>query len=218
MLRKQVLLSAIIFGFFIQTITAQYRFGLSGGVTLSSYVGKDFTDTDFPKIGMALGFFYEHELNRKLSLLIDPAFVQKGANYTFYPRNDIYVTVNNSFDYFVLPFMLKLNFGVKVNYYLATGLAPGWLLNYKSEVKAYINEYEVPPDPFFPYTYNRFDAGISIGGGIMWKEIFLDVRYVQGTRNIYDADDIPSIRNHMVSVKLAFSLYRKKNLPCYKKI
>jgi hypothetical protein len=218
MLKKQIILSFFLFSLFVQTNTAQYRFGLSGGLTLSSHVGKDFTDTDFPKIGMSLGFFYEHELNRKLSLLFDPAFVQKGANYTFYPRNDIYVTVNNSFDYFVLPFMLKLNFGVKLNCYLATGLAPGWLLNYKSEVKAYINDFEVPPDPFFPYTYNRFDAGISVGGGIMWKEIFLDVRYVQGTRNIYDADDIPSIRNHMVSVKLAFSLYRKKNLPCYKKI
>lgn len=218
MLRKQLILSTIILGFFTQAITAQYRFGLSGGITLSSHVGKDFTDTDFPKIGMALGFFYEHELNRKLSLLIDPSFVQKGANYTFYPRNDIHLTVNNSFDYFVLPVLLKLNFGSRIHYYLATGLAPAWLISYKSEVKAYINDYEVPPGPFFPYTYNWFDAGISIGGGIMWKEIFLDVRYVQGTRNIYDADDIPSIRNHMVSVKLAFSLYRKKNVPCYKKI
>ena len=218
MLQKNIILSIIFFLFLIQETNAQYRFGLSGGLTLSSHVGKDFTDTDFPKMGIAMGFFYEHELNRKLSLLIEPSFVQKGANYTFYPRTDIYVTVNNSFDFMVLPVLLKLNFARRVNYYLTTGLAPGWLINYESDVKAYINEYEVPPDPFFPYTYNRFDVGISIGGGIMWKEIFLDFRYVQGTRNIYDADDIPSIRNHMISVKLAFSLYRKKNLPCYKKI
>lgn len=218
MLQKQIILVFILFGSFVQSNTAQYRFGLTGGLTLSSHVGRDFSDTEFPKMGMALGFFYEHELNRKLSLLIEPSFVQKGANYTFYPRNDIYVTVNNSFNYFVLPVLLKLNFKSKVNYYLAAGLAPGWLANYESEVKAYINDYEVPPGPFFPYTYNRFDTGIVLAAGLMWKEIFFELRYVQGTRNIYDADDIPSIRNHMISFKLAFSLYHKKNLPCYKKI
>ena len=198
---------------------AQYRFGLSGGISVSSLTGKDFSATDFPKIGMTAGFFYEYEFKRNFSLFFEPLFEQKGAQYTYYPRFDTEVNVNNRMNYLSLPLMAKINFGRGFNYYLTTGLSLSYLLSYQSEVYAYTGGYELPADPFFPYSYNKLDAGASLGFGIMWKEVFLDFRYIHGLRNLYDAErDIPAIRNHIISVKLAFSLYRKKYLPCYKKL
>ncbi len=210
---------SILFLWIVSISPAQYRFGISGGTMISSMTGKDFSASDLPKIGMTLGFFYEYEFKRNFSLLFEPAFEQKGANYTYYPRYDTQVDVNNRLNYFTMPVMAKINFPGKIDYYLTTGLSLSYLADFKSEIHAYTGGYELPFEPFFPYTYNRIDAGASVGFGIMWKEIFLDFRYIHGLRNIYNSEkDIPSIRNHAFSVKLAFSLYRKKYLPCYKKL
>jgi hypothetical protein len=199
--------------------SAQYRFGLSGGFTASSLTGKDFTATDLPKIGITIGFFYEYEFKRNFSLLFEPMFVQKGAKYTYNPRFDTQVDVDNRLNYFTVPLMAKINFPAKIDFYFTTGLSLSYLADYKSEIHAYVGGYEIPFEPFFPYTYSRIDAGASLGFGLMWKEIFLDFRYIHGLRNIYVSDEnIPSIRNQIFSVKLAFSLYRKKYLPCYKKL
>ncbi|MCF6239990.1 MAG: PorT family protein [Bacteroidales bacterium] len=209
-----ILLSAVI-----PNLTAQYRFGLSGGSMISSLTGNDFTATDLPKIGVTFGFFYEYEFKRNFSLLFEPMFAQKGAKYTFYPRFDTQVDVDNRLNYFTIPVLAKINFPGKIDYYLTTGLSLSYLADYKSNIHAYVGSYELPFEPFFPYSYNKMDAGASFGFGIMWKEIFLDFRYIHGLRNIYDSkEDIPSIRNQVLSVKLAFSLYRKKYLPCYKKL
>jgi len=225
----KIILSFILLFVFVQSSTAQYRFGLSGGLTVSSHTGKDFSSSDFPKMGMVLGFFYEREINGTISLLFEPSYEQKGADYAFYPRFDTKVTVNNELDYFTLPLMLKANFSKRkgynrkasffrqMNYYITGGLSISYLASHKNEVHAYENDFEIDAGPFFPYTFNNTDAGVSIGGGIMWREIFLDLRYVHGIRNLYDGQNIPTIRNHMISLKLAFSLYWKKNLPCNKK-
>lgn len=215
--KNEIILSFILLFAFVQSSTAQYRFGLSGGLTVSSHTGKDFSATDFPKIGMAVGFFYEREINRTISWVIEPSFEQKGADYSFYPRFDTRVTVDNDLNYFTLPVMLKANFGRKINYYVTGGTALSYLYGHKSEVHAYENDFEIDAGSFFPYSFNAIDVSLSIGGGIMWKEIFLDLRYVYGVKNFYSGNNVPDIRNHMLSLKLAYSLYRKKNTPCYKR-
>lgn len=218
MLVKKFIFLLILLGI-VSFSKAQYRFGISGGTMISSLTGKDFSASDLPKIGFTAGFFYEYEFKRNFSLLFEPAFEQKGATYTFYPRFDTQVDVNNRLNYFTLPVMAKINFPGKINYYLTTGLSLSYLADFTTEIHAYTGGYELPFEPFFPYTYKRIDAGASAGFGIMWKEIFLDFRYIHGLRNIYESeDDIPSIRNHVLSIKLAFSFYRKKYLPCYKKL
>ena len=199
---------------------AQYRLGLSGGVTLSSLAGKDFSVTDLPKLGFTIGFFYEYEFKRNFSLLFEPLFEQKGTKYSYQPLIGIDVDVDNRLNYFTLPLMAKFNFAQHgFNYYLTTGLSLSYLADYQGEAHAYTGGFEIPSDAYFPYSYKRLDAGASIGFGFMWKEIFIDFRYIHGLRNIYDAEkDTPAIRNQIISVKLAFSLYRKRYLPCYKKL
>lgn len=197
----------------------QFRFGISAGTTISSFTGKDFKATDFPHIGFTVGFFYEYEFKRNFSIMFEPLFEQKGAEYSYYPLHDTEVRVNNHLDYFSLPVMVKIPFGRIVHYYLTSGLSLSVLANYQSEEHAYLHGYEIPSESFFPFSYKNLDANASLGFGIMWKEIFLDFRYVHGLRNIYKSDkEVPSIRNHLVSAKLAFSLFRKRYLPCYKKL
>jgi len=218
MLLKKYILS-LLFAGIIYSGFAQYRYGITGGVNVSSLVGKDFSSTDFPKLGITAGFFYEYEFKPHFSLLFEPMFEQKGADYTYSPKTSVNVDVDNKLNYITIPLMIKNNFGRNINYYLTAGLSLSYLINYNSEVHAYLSGYEIPYDAYFPYTYKKLDAGASLGFGIMWKEIFLDFRYIHGLRRIYDAEkDAPDIRNHVISVKLAFSLYRKKYLPCYKKL
>ena len=218
MLAKRFLIILLITGL-VQSAVAQYRYGLSAGVNFSSLTGKDFSATDFPKIGITAGFFYEYEFKQHFSLFFEPMFEQKGASYNYNPKTGIDVYVDNRLNYMTLPVMVKIPFGGKVSYYFTSGLSLSYLADYTSEVHAYIGDIEIPNESYFPYTYKKFDAGVSLGLGFNWKEVFLDFRYIHGLRRIYDAEkDAPDIRNHIVSVKLAFSLYRKKYLPCYKKL
>ena len=227
--KKEILLSFILIFVLVQASNAQYRFGLLGGLTFSSHTGKDFTATDLPKMGMTLGFYYEGEFNRTISLVVAPSFEQKGASYSFEPRYDTRVDVNDELDYFTIPLMLKANFshranynrkasfGRQMNYYVKGGISLSYLVSSSNEVHAYENDFEISPDPFFTYSFNDIDASVSIGGGVMWREIFLDIRYIHGIRNLYSGNDVPIIRNQIISMTLAFSLYHKKNVACRKR-
>ena len=215
--KNKIIFITVLLLLCIQPSAAQFRFGLSGGLTVSSHTGKDFSATDLPKFGMTFGFFYEREINEIVSIVIEPSFEQKGTEYTYYPKSNTTVTVDDKLNYTTIPIMLKANLGNKINYYITGGLALSYLNKYSSNVHAYFNEFEIDASPFLPYTYNNMDASISVGAGIMWREIFFDLRYVLGIRSIYNGDNVPDIRNHMVSLKLAFSLYRKRNIPCHKR-
>ncbi|MEN8121973.1 MAG: outer membrane beta-barrel protein [Bacteroidota bacterium] len=229
LLNKTIILSFILFFAFVKTSNAQYRFGLFGGLNISSHTGKDFTTTDFPKTGMTAGFFYEREIDKTLSWVIAPSFEQKGAKYTFEPRFDTRVEVNNDLDYFTLPLLLKANFskrpnynrkasfGRQMNYYVTGGISLSYLISHPNEVHTFENDVEIDSGPFFPYSYNNVDASISIGGGVMWREIFIDLKYIHGIRNLYSGKNVPVIRNHIISLTLAYSLYHKKNVPCRKR-
>lgn len=233
--KYKVLVSLIMLLAVFKPLAAQYRFGLSGGVIASNHVGDDFVTTDFPKIGMALGFFYEAEINQTMSLLVEPSFEQKGAVYSFEPRFDTKVNVDSDLDYFTLPLMIKANFSSKpglgaksnfgkknrsrknpryrsrVNYYLTGGISLSYLVSSKNEVHTFQNGVEIDSSPFFPYSFSKIDASVSIGGGVMWKEIFIDLRYARGLRSVFEGQNVPEVRNHVVSVKLAYSLYRQKS-------
>ncbi len=212
-----------------QFANAQFRYGIIGGTNISNHTGSDFSSENSFIFGWSLGFFFEHEINGIISIVTEPSFNQKGANYTDYPRFDTEVFVDNKLNYIDLPLLLKANFnkrsnynrketfGQQMNYYLIVGTSLSYLIQYQNEVQAYQNDFEINSDPFFPYTFSKIDASVSIGGGVMWKEIFIDIRYHHGLRAIYDSDNVPDIRNHMLSIRLAFSLYRKRNVPCRKR-
>lgn len=227
--KKEIILIFILLFVLVQSSNAQYRFGLSGGLTVSSHTGKDFSATDFPKTGMTIGIYYEQEINRTISWLIKPSFEQKGANYSFEPRFDTRVDVNNNLDYITLPFLLKANFskranynrkasfGRQMNYYVTGGISLSYLVSHTNEVHAFENDFEIDSGPFFSYSFNDIDASVSVGGGVMWREIFIDFRYIHGIRNLYSGKDVPVIRNQLISLTLAYSLYHKRNVSCRKR-
>ena len=215
--KNKIILTIALFLLCTHPTTAQFRFGLTGGLTVSSHTGKDFSATDIPKFGMTFGFFYEREFNKIVSIVVEPSFEQKGSEFTYFPKSNTKVTVDAELDYITIPIMLKANFGHNINYYLTGGLALSYLNKYSSDVHAYFKEFEIDSSPFFPYSYDNIDASVSIGGGIMWREIFFDLRYVLGIRSLYGGKNVPDIRNHMLSLKLAYSLQRQKYVPCHKR-
>ncbi|OQX96174.1 MAG: hypothetical protein B6I20_14745 [Bacteroidetes bacterium 4572_117] len=229
MLFKKKIILGFVLLLIVQTITAQYRLGITSGLNVSNHTGKDFPSTNIPRIGYAFGFFYEHRINSIISIVAEPLYEQKGAEYTDYPRFDTRVTVNGEFDYLTVPLMIKASFSKRPNnnrkakfteqlsYYITGGLSISYLSSYSNEVHAYDNDFEINSDTFFPYTYNNIDVSVSVGGGVMWREIFLDLRYIHGMSSLYKGSNVPEIRNHLISLKLAFVLFGKKVIPCRKR-
>ncbi len=201
--------------FTFQPLFAQYKFGLQGGVGISNYVGKDFTSTYDPKMGITAGLFFEREVNFTLSIGAELNYDKKGTYYEFKPRETTTVYVDSRLSYISLPILLKAYFGKNANYYLYSGLTPSYLT--ESEISRHATElgFEISSDPFFPYKINKWDASLTAGFGLNIYEIILDIRYHHGIANIYEGHNVPSIRNHFISATLGFTLYKKKLLKCF---
>lgn len=205
----------LLFVFTTSSLFAQYKFGLQGGVGISNYVGKDFTSTYDPKMGITAGIFFEREINLTLSVGAELNYEQKGTYYEFLPREATIVYVDSRLSYVSLPIIIKAYFGNKANYYIYTGLTPSYLTN--SELTRHATElgFEISSDPFFPYKINTWDAAVTAGFGLNFYEIILDIRYHHGIVNIYEGHNVPNIRNHFISATLGFTLYKKKVIKCF---
>jgi hypothetical protein len=66
----------------------------------------------------------------------------------------------------------------------------------------------------YPVHYNRFDAGISLGGGCTVKtgigKFLLDLRFLLGLANIYKSDVFEPQQNRTISVRFGYQLPIKK--------
>ncbi|MBN1252660.1 MAG: PorT family protein [Bacteroidales bacterium] len=209
------ILILLTFYYFQQNLKAQNRFGILGGLSISNYTGKDFPKTYLPKIGIAAGFFIEGEITNPFSIVAELNFEQKGVKYWYQPLPLTEVTINSNLDYFSIPIYVKAAFGRKLGYYAYAGTVISYLISNSYSAYSTENDREVSWEPYFNYGFNKFDAGLAIGFGMVFKEIFLDLRYVHGIKNIYSGENIPDIRNQMISFKAGFSIYKRKLSNCY---
>lgn len=200
-------------------VTAQKRIGVLGGISLSSYTGKDFPNTYVPNIGIAAGFFIEGVITHPVSIIVEANVEQKGVKYRYYPLPTTEVKINSKLNYLSVPILIKLElgdkYGSKFAYYTYAGPVMSYMLSHSFSASATEGEYEILWQPFFDYTFVKFDPGLAIGVGAVYREIFFDLRYVHGVKNIYDGENIPDIRNHMITAKVGFSLYKRKKSRCY---
>jgi len=206
----------VFLAFFISVEAgAQYKFGIQGGVGISNYVGKDFSSKNDPKMGITAGIFFEREINLTLSVGAELNYDQKGTFYEFFPREATIVYVDSRLNYISVPIIMKAYFGQKANYYIYTGLTPSYLKSHTLSHSATEYGYSIASEPFFPYTINNWDAAVTVGFGLNFYEIILDIRYHHGIVNIYEGHNVPSIRNQFLSATLGFSIYKKKVVKCF---
>lgn len=72
------------------------------------------------------------------------------------------------------------------------------------------NDEEILLKLDYPVHYNRFDAGISLGGGCTVKtgigKFLLDLRFLLGLANIYKSDVFISQQNRTISIRFGYQL------------
>ena len=218
---KEIILILIFTAFTTFNLKAQERIGLLGGVNVSSYTGKDFPSTYIPNIGVAAGLFIEGIITYPVSIIAEANIEQKGVKYWYYPLPTTEIKINSKLNYISIPILIKTEFGSKFGkksaYYAYAGPVVSYLMSNSYSASATESGHVILWQPFFDYNYVKFDTGLAVGVGMVYREIFFDVRYVHGVKNIYKGDDIPEMRNHSLSVKVGFSLYKRKKSRCYRK-
>jgi len=195
--------------------SAQYKFGFQGGMGVSNYVGKDFSNVSDPKTGITAGIFYEREINLTLSFAVELTYEQKGTYYEFFPREATEVIVDTRTNYISLPILMKAYFGQNANFYISSGLTVSNLTAHTISHSASEYGFEILSEPFFPYELKKWDASVTAGFGINVYNIIVDIRYHHGIANIYKGKNVLSIRNHYLSATIGYTIYQKKILRCF---
>jgi hypothetical protein len=162
--------------------------GLSGygpilGFSLAKQCEKDFSNSF--KLGLALGGFVTYKLNRRLSLMGQLLFVQKGFRYsatdTFGPYNS-----RLTLSYLELPILARYIFGSGTfRYFAFAGPAFGFKLGGKFSTEWEAESYESTDMSH----YKGMDLGLVLGAGLGYPLcsgwLMFDVRFTWGLLNIY---------------------------------
>jgi hypothetical protein len=202
------------------SLKAQYKFGILGGIGSSNYHGKDFSSDNQPKLGPALGLFYEYEFNPTLSIGTQANYEKKGTWYNDYPRVATSIICDSRLEYITVPIYLKLNIDYKAFFSIYAGVSGSYLLNSTKSVDVTEYGYIITPETFFDYDFRKWDAGILAGFNINYRGIFFDMSYNYGVIDIYKGNNVPSIKNLFITTKLGITIYHKKVQHClnpYKK-
>jgi len=203
--------------FFYSFVNAQERIGILGGIGLSSYTGKDFPKNYIPNLGVAAGFFLEGIITKPFSVVVEANIEQKGVKYWYEPIPLTEIKINSKLNYISVPILIKSEFGKRLVYFVYGGTVLSYMFSHTYSGYASENGLTVSWEPYFDYSFVKFDTGLTIGVGMIFNEIFLDLRYVHGMKNIYKGENIPDIRNQIFTVKVGFSLYKRKKSQCYRR-
>jgi hypothetical protein len=196
------------------SLKAQYRFGILGGLGSSNYHGKDFSSDNKPKIGPAIGLFYEYELNPTLTIGTQANYEKKGTWYNDYPRVATSVICDSRLDYVTVPLYLKAYIDYKAFFCVYAGVSGSYLLKSSKYVDVTEYGYIITPETFFDYDFRKWDAALLVGFDANYKGIFFDMSYSYGVIDIYKGNNVPSIKNMFITAKLGLTIYQKKVFHC----
>jgi hypothetical protein len=161
----------------------KYYAGIIGGL--------NFADMDVITRGMEqrMEFRQEHgiggilglQLNRNISLQIEPSYLKKGGLLKI---SEINSNVNIIFSTLEIPLLLKIGFGNQIQPYFITGPTLGYNFTAQSELTYEMLNIDVD----MMNVVKRFDFGIDWGGGISiplgTASFFLEARYNFGITNL----------------------------------
>jgi hypothetical protein len=168
-------------------------------------------------IGSSFGVYFNYMLKDYIGISSGIHISQKGERYV----KEIYdSTIQSRFvaNYLDMPLLAKAHLGKgKYQQYFLLGPVFSYWQSYKNDLV--ITENKVTIDKTtqnlelrkdVPINYNRFDMGILLGGGIMFKtgpgSLVVDVRYTKGVLNIYKSEDIQPSKNSSIGILLGYQL------------
>jgi hypothetical protein len=189
-------------------VNAETTIGAFGGVNLAtlheapSEQGLAFSTKGLPEAGAVV----DVTLGRRLSLRLEPMFLQKGSGISV----NLFGTPSTAtlrLSYLELPALLSLTLGAgPVRPYVMAGPTVGYLMSAKGTNDATGKETDVLKQ------YKRTDFGVSFGGGVRVPAggavVFVEGRYSMGLTNLpKDTGSAPglTLKNRGVQVGLGVS-------------
>ncbi|MFH6969046.1 porin family protein [Flavobacterium sp. FlaQc-28] len=189
---KRIILAAIavmVFGF---ANAQQTRFGVKGGLNLTSFAGGDYYDTK-SLVGFQVGAFAEIKIIERLAIQPEVLFSTQGAKFDGGSFGDF----DSKLNYINIPVLAK--FYVTKQFTVEAGPQLGFLVSAK-------NDGRDAKDGF-----KSVDTGFNFGAGYNFTEnVSVGLRYTVGLSNIadYDADTweeaYDSPKNSVLALTLAY--------------
>jgi Outer membrane protein beta-barrel domain len=141
---------------------------------------EDHSDTE-GRTGLAVGLRTEFGVTSPYSLLVEPTYVQKGAEF-----ETLGITTKGELDYLEVPILLKAKFGaMKAHGYAFAGPSLGFKLNADGEIGNFTGDFDDETSSFV------VSGDIGVGAGFqVQKFVYLnaDVRYSHGFMNALEED------------------------------
>jgi outer membrane immunogenic protein len=186
------------------TSTNPVRFGIKGGMNVSSLTNQSGLDDQGSKIGFNAGVFANIPIASSFSIQPEVLYSQYGDKFDETVLGNRYSFARHH-DYIAVPVMFQYNF--IPNLYVEAGPEFGFMVNAKEKLKNETNNNTINESGDYKDSLNKFNFGLGIGAGYYFTDnIGITARYVAGLTDI--AKDRPSnsdaIRNNVFQVGLAF--------------
>ncbi len=200
---KKIILSAIAvmaFGF----VNAQdIKYGIKGGLNLSSLSG----DTDGldlkSKFGFHAGGFVEIKFSEKFALQPELLYSTQGTKFDDIQLGGNAAKTCFNFDYINVPVMFKYFAAEK--FFVEAGPQIGFLVAAKARVK--VDEQNIDNKQDIKDNFESIDFGLNFGAGYEFTEnIFASARYNLGLANIAktESGDDTKIHNGVFSLSVGY--------------
>jgi len=154
--------------------------GPIGGVNLGNATIEGHSNTSM-RTGLAMGVRAELGVTNPYSLMIEPTYVKKGADFTYGGGLLPEIKASGELDYIEIPLLVKAKFGSQqMHLFVFAGPSLDINLNAKGSIGSFSNTFEKEPAPLV------FSG--DIGGGLAYqlqRFVYLtaDARYDYGFSN-----------------------------------
>jgi len=173
--------------FLVTPVWAQNTLGFVGGLSMGNMSVDEAPDLDF-RFGFGIGVVYDHVLSDKLTLRLEPMYLQKGAKTKQFDEDLGIIRGTFRIDYIELPVFLKFDLGKgTLRPYVMAGPTFGFNFSTNFSIKA---QNGVSDDIGIGEMFKAVDFGLGFGGGVTLpyrnNTIFLEGRYILGIANVLD--------------------------------
>lgn len=190
---KKIVLSImaiLVFGF---ANAQKTRFGVKGGLNVSSFAGGDYYDSK-SLIGFHVGGFAEIKVIERLAIQPELLFSTQGAKLEYFGDSD----VDNKLNYLNVPVLAK--FFITKEFTVEAGPQIGFLLSAKEDSRNAKDDFK------------SVDFGFNFGVGYSFTDnLGVNLRYTVGLANIadYETDNVEDFLDSPKNSNLALSLAYK---------
>lgn len=199
---KSKLIFLMLFGFLIQTSTAQ-TFGIKGGLNLASMsFSEDMENSVKSMLGLHVGPVAEFELQESLSFNTGLLYSVKGAKMEYGSES-----ATTSLNYLEIPLNVayKFSVGEMSDFFVQAGPYLGYALSGKTK---YGDESE--DIDFEENGIKRMDFGLGVGLGLKLGPIVPSISYQLGLSNLNDdSEDDMTIKNKVLQFSVAYMFGKK---------